>query len=296
MPLDFDTEQTSATEPDDAASFQFEPRISAREIPRWRHAVALFILLGFISFIAWTNFQFESSAQAENPILPSTSGDLLTQTAFHLFFFGAFWCAAWAFSRASKDDLFLRWRGTWQNFALGFGYSIGLRFVVAGVAIFVLLCALLSGITVDEIIKFVKSFSPAPERMVSLKALSNDPLYRFLMVTWVSFIVAGLREELWRVAVIAACTKVFSANVLKPRFSARGAQIFGVVLSSVFFGMAHYIQGWIAVGMTMVLGLSLGAITLAHRSIWPAIIAHGAFDALTFLLLPLASSIQLPPS
>jgi membrane protease YdiL (CAAX protease family) len=216
---------------------------------------------------------------------------LFWQTVFELLLFGVFWGAAWAFSRASIDDLFLRWRGIWENVILGLAYSIGLRFVLLGAMVLVIAVALMSGITSDQITNFVKSFSPTPDRMVSSKALGSDPLYLFLMVTWVSFVVAGLREELWRVGVIAACTKL-----LTPRFSARSAQIFAVVMSSLFFGMAHYIQGWLAVGMTAIVGMSLGAITLMHRSIWPAVIAHGAFDALTFLMLPLASGVKLPHS
>ncbi len=281
-------------EPNALESFQFEPpaTIPNREIPRWRHGVALFVLMGFISLIAVSGFRLAGKAlKPDTAILPSTSGALLSQTSIELLFFGVFWGVAWAFSRASRDDLFLRWRGTWQNIVIGLGYSIGLRFVIAAVAIFVMMVALISGITPAEITVFVKSFSPTPERMVSLKTLGNDPVYLFLMVTWVSFIVAGLREELWRVAVIAACTKL-----LTPKLSVRMAQLLGVVMSSLFFGMAHYVQGWIAVGMTAVLGLSLGAITLIHRSIWPAVIAHGAFDALTFLLLPLASNVKLPHS
>jgi membrane protease YdiL (CAAX protease family) len=34
------------------------------------------------------------------------------------------------------------------------------------------------------------------------------------------------------------------------------------------------------------LGLMLGLIIVLHKSIWPAVIAHGLFDATTFALLP----------
>ncbi len=286
MSSEFDLEK-SEQPINDLASFQFEPH-SERKIPRWRHGVALFILMSFITGIAWIGFFLKDRVLTpESTMLPADSALLFVQTAVELLLFGAFWGAAWLFSRASIDDLFLRWRGTWENAALGLGYSIGLRFVLAGVGFVFMLLALLSGLTVAEITQFVKSFSPSPERIVSTKALS-DPLYRLLMLTWISFIVAGLREELWRIAVIASCTKL-----LTPTFSVRGAQIFAIVMSSLFFGMAHYVQGWLAVVMTAILGLCLGAITLVHRSIWPAVIAHGAFDALTFLLLPLASGIKL---
>lgn len=280
---------------DDLHTFQFEPASTegpARRIPRWRHAVALLVLMGFISLMAWASFLMgKSTSKSTKPMLSDSPGALLAQTGAELLFFALIWGTAWAFSRASADDLFLRWRGTWQNIALGLAYSIGLRFVLLGVGIVVIVCALVIGITPNEIKTFAKSVGPTPERMVNVKVFMDDPIYRFLLVTWVSFIFAGLREELWRVAVIASCTKVLS-----PTFSTRNAQIFGVIMSSLFFGIAHSIQGWLAVGMTAVLGLTLGAITLVHRSIWPAVIAHGAFDALSFLLLPLASQMKLPDS
>ena len=38
----------------------------------------------------------------------------------------------------------------------------------------------------------------------------------------------------------------------------------------------------------VILGVGLGAIMVYHQSIWPAVFAHGIFDATTFALLPLA--------
>lgn len=35
-----------------------------------------------------------------------------------------------------------------------------------------------------------------------------------------------------------------------------------------------------------ILGLLLGFIIVLHRSIWPAVIAHGLFDATTLAFLP----------
>jgi len=38
--------------------------------------------------------------------------------------------------------------------------------------------------------------------------------------------------------------------------------------------------------MTTLLGFGLGVIMVLHRSIWPAVIAHGMFDATSLALLP----------
>jgi membrane protease YdiL (CAAX protease family) len=38
--------------------------------------------------------------------------------------------------------------------------------------------------------------------------------------------------------------------------------------------------------MTGLLGFGLGAIMVFHRSIWPAVIAHGMFNATSLALIP----------
>jgi membrane protease YdiL (CAAX protease family) len=76
-------------------------------------------------------------------------------------------------------------------------------------------------------------------------------------------------------------------RALWPRqFDSRAGQIFGMGVAAVFFGIAHLRMGVLAVGMTAVLGFGLGLIMVWHRSIWPAVLAHGFFNAATFALLP----------
>lgn len=267
---------------------QFPQLEAPPHLPSWRHIMALIFLLGFMVFVALAgSFARNLPKGQSEPMLPATAPQLISLSLLELGMFGVIWGIAWLFSRPSTDELFMRWRGTWENIVLGLGYSLALRFVPVVAVVFLAMFALLNGVKPEDLTEYIKGFSPTPEKMVSLKALENDPVYRFIMVTWMSFIVAGLREELWRVAVIASFTKW-----LTPRYSQRHVQIFAVIISSLFFGMAHVIQGPLAIGLTALIGMALGAITLAHRSIWPAVIAHGAFDALSFLLLPLAKNIQ----
>jgi hypothetical protein len=47
-------------------------------------------------------------------------------------------------------------------------------------------------------------------------------------------------------------------------------------------------MGPVAVCLAGLLGLGLGVIMVLHRSIWPAVIAHGAFDATSMALIPWA--------
>ncbi len=56
-------------------------------------------------------------------------------------FFGIFFAAAWAFSRASKDALLLRWRPGPLVLPLGAIYSVAIRLIAGVVALFVVLMA-----------------------------------------------------------------------------------------------------------------------------------------------------------
>jgi membrane protease YdiL (CAAX protease family) len=51
-------------------------------------------------------------------------------------------------------------------------------------------------------------------------------------------------------------------------------------------------MGILAVLFAGVLGLGLGLIMVFHRSIWPAVLAHGFFDATTMALLPWAMGLM----
>ena len=62
------------------------------------------------------------------------------------------------------------------------------------------------------------------------------------------------------------------------------AGVTAIALVALIFGLAHLPQGVGGVGVTLVLGLGLGAIMLWHRSIWEAVLAHGCFDASSFVM------------
>jgi len=131
--------------------------------------------------------------------------------------------------------------------------------------------------------EFANSNSPDVEAIVDVTALRENPVYFWLTVTFVSFVVAGLREELWRSAFLGGM------RALWPRcFGSRGGQIAAAAIASVSFGLGHLGMGPLAAGMAALLGLGLGLIMVLHRSIWPAVIAHGMFDATTLALLPWA--------
>jgi len=69
--------------------------------------------------------------------------------------------------------------------------------------------------------------------------------------------------------------------------SSRG-QYLAVTLIAILFGTMHLGMGLVAAALAGIVGWFLGVIIVLHRSIWPAVIAHGMFDATTFAILPWA--------
>jgi hypothetical protein len=73
-----------------------------------------------------------------------------------------------------------------------------------------------------------------PLGFVDVSAMQHNRAYFWLTVTIASFVVGGLREELWRSGTLAAM------RALWPKlFAGRGGQIAGVALIAIVFGLAH---------------------------------------------------------
>ena len=120
-------------------------------------------------------------------------------------------------------------------------------------------------------------FRPKVENVLNLEAL-RDPVYLITVVTLVSFVVAGLREELWRAGMMAALLALLPARWRNWR-----GQTVAITFAAVIFGLGHLPQGPAGVLLTGLLGLGLGGIMTFHRSLWIAVLAHGLFDATSFL-------------
>lgn len=218
---------------------------------------------------------------------PALSGDtrgLLIGCGLEIILFSLVFGLGWLASRASSEELFFRWRPGWRVVPLGIAYSVAIRIglgLVAMVVVAVLVAAQVS--TPEAIESFAEANRPDVEALVSIPALQNNRSYYWLSLTLVSFVVAGLREEVWRAGTLAAM------RALWPRaFASKGGQCLAVALIAVPFGAMHLGMGPIAAAMAGVLGCFLGIIIVLHKSIWPAVIAHGLFDAATFAILPLA--------
>jgi membrane protease YdiL (CAAX protease family) len=223
------------------------------------------------------------------PVLTHSPVGLILVCTLDLAMFAVVFALAWMASRASCEQLFLYWRPGWWVVPLGVAYSLAIRLAIASIAIVVSLVLLTTVFDAQQLKVFWRSAQPDITSVVSVAAARSDPVYRWLLLTLVSFISAGLREELWRAGTLAGM------RALWPKaFGSRNGQFAAIVLIAVMFGLGHFRMGILAAVVAGVLGLFLGLIMIIHRSIWPAVIAHGCFDGLSFALLAWLPSTQQP--
>ena len=217
-------------------------------------------------------------------LLSRTTGGLLWVCALELLVFGLVFVLACFASRATRNDLLLRWEGKIKPVLWGAGYSVALRLALA-----LLLIAMSIGLVVSHVMTpaslkdFFLANRPGVETIIDVAAMSNNAVYYWLTLTVVSFVVAGLREELWRSAFLAGMRALWPQH-----FGSRPGQVLAVIICSMLFGLGHMAMGPLAVCFAGLIGVGLGLIMIFHGSIWPAVIAHGLFDATSMAMLPWA--------
>ena len=161
-------------------------------VARWRWAVSLLLVGLYPVWVSLLSRVRPRHGGKSGAALPSSVGGLLLFSLLELGTFGLFWGLAWLFSRASKDELLLRWRGKWLPVLLGFAYAFALRMALLVVIIFAAgLFLTLTHTDPKQFERFIKANQPQTDALFPPGALHN-PLYLFLMVTLLSFIVAGL--------------------------------------------------------------------------------------------------------
>ncbi len=250
-----------------------------RETPRWRWLIHLFVIG---SYPGLGLFRTTSGRVGQGPALSGNVRGLLVVSAAEIIVFSIFFAVACLVSRASREQLMLGWRPGWWVVPLGIGYSVALRIglIVIAVAVMAVVAATQT-VTPEKVQEYVTANRPDVEALVSVPAMRTNPAYYWLTITLVSFVVAGVREEMWRAGTLAAM------RALWPRaFSSILRQCLAIALIAVAFGAMHLRMGVLAAIGAGVLGLMLGIIIILHKSIWPAVIAHGLFDATTLALLP----------
>lgn len=252
------------------------------------------ILIGFYpAFVSLLGRFFSvRSKHKGGSALPSSVRGLVFVVGLDLAIFAVFWGLGWAFSRATKDELLLRWRGGLKPVLQGFGWALGLRVAVMVGLVFVLIVAAVvlsaAGTDPKSFAQLITKNAPKTDALFPKGALSN-PLYLLLSTTLLSFVAAGLREELWRTSCLAALRHVFPDS-----WNDRARWTWAIVLSSMVFGLGHIYQGALGVVLTSFIGAGLGALTWRNRSIWPSVWAHGFFDATSFLLAAAVAGHKIP--
>jgi membrane protease YdiL (CAAX protease family) len=256
-----------------------EDAVAQTGVSRWRWWIHLWLIGGYpilIMTLSW------GGHAPHHPALTSSPRGLLIVCAVELALFALVFALAWIASRASGEELLLPWRPGWLVVPLGVAYSVAIRFAVVVVVVVVVgILATIRVLTPQDLQESMTSNRPDVERIVDVSAMRNDPVYFWLTITLVSFVVAGVREEMWRAGTLAAMRALWPET-----FGPRAGQLAAVSLLAIVFGAAHLEMGMFAAGVAGLLGLLLGAIMVWHRSIWPAVIAHGLFDATSMALLP----------
>jgi len=249
------------------------PPLLPRPHPKWRWAVHLFLLAGYVLGIGLIGAKSHNDLDTE-VVLPGSLAALMKLCAYEMVFFVSIFALALVFSRARAKELFLEWRGGFRPIFWGGVYSIGLR-----LGVMILMAILLAPVIATKGTKSVEGMRPKIEKVIDMEAI-KDPAYLIFTLTVVSFVVAGLREELWRAAMIAGLT-----GMAPGIFASKRGQYGAVLIAGVIFGLGHLPQGWGGVFLTSLLGFGLGGIMVWRKSIWEAAIAHGFFDATSFAAL-----------
>lgn len=266
-----------------------------RALPAWRWWMFL-IILGSYPLVLGLAGQFMPAEAGDEagPALVNDPAFLMAMIAETMIGFGLFFGIAWAFGRVTKGDLFLNWRNLfhWKPWVFGGVYSVAMRFVIGLAAMAVIFGWAFfkivgeGGFSPDRFTELVEEtsneFRPRVETLVDQEAIGESPAYLIINLTVVSFLLAGFREELWRAGVLGGLKRLHPTF-----FGTRKGQVCAVLIAAVIFGIGHLPMGIGAVVMTGGLGVLLGLIMVFHNNIWHAVIAHGFFNATTFIFLHL---------
>ncbi|MBX3733138.1 MAG: CPBP family intramembrane metalloprotease [Verrucomicrobiae bacterium] len=256
------------------------------EVPRWRTVLMLLVVGAYPLAVGVISARgIQGAAAVSGTALPRTTSGLLAVCAENLGIFGVLFVLTWLIGRPTRCELHASGGPRLREWLLGMAHSVTLRIGLAGVALAALGIAAavlsLKGRPLDAL----DGVRPQVEHLLDPAAL-RQPVYLLLTMTLVSFLVAGLREELWRAVVIAGILRLHPGD---PR--ALGPRLWAIGVAALIFGFGHLPQGWGGVGLTAVLGMGLGAILVFHRSLWVAVLAHGFFDATSFALIRVADQM-----
>jgi hypothetical protein len=181
-----------------------DPAIGPGRTRWWVHLLLIAaypIVIGVIS---------AGRGQSTRPALGTDARQLVLISGVELGLFTLVFGLAWIASRVSRQELLLSWRGGWRPLPLGLAYSLALRIALAvvagGIGAFLIITKVL---TSDQVQNFLLANRPNVAAIVDVAALKTHPFYFWLNLTLVSFVIGGLREELWRAAFLAGLRKLW---------------------------------------------------------------------------------------
>lgn len=245
---------------------------------RWRWWIHLSLISGYVLFIGASGILWPGRSHGGSPSHPV--GGLLFHSAIEMILYGLVFGFAFYASRATPDDLLLRWRGHVNPILLGIGYAIALRLTIGFLMNFLFFVLIATGkMDPTQTLDIAATQQAGADRVVSSAALRSSPAYFWTSLTVTSFIMAGFFEELWRAAFISGLKSLWPEI-----FSPWIGQVVAVVIAAALFGFGHTTQSPLMVLYAGFLGVGFGLIMIFHRSIWPAVIAHGLFDA-TYMVM-----------
>ncbi len=249
--------------------------------PIWRLRWAIHLLI-IAALPVIAGISGLSRFTGDQPALTHHASGLLIVCAWSLAFFAVPSAIAWLISRPTVDELYLRWRPGFWVAPLGLVYSVAIRFGAGLILIgFYAILVATRVVSVQQMQELTSAQPAKLQSILDVHALKHDPAYFWLNLTLVSFVVGGLREEIWRASFLAGMRSLW------PRwFSSQGGQIAAAGVGAVLFGIGHLPQGTPAACLIGLVGFGLGVIMVCHRSIWPAVLAHGIFDATSIALIP----------
>lgn len=278
-PIGDDTCLLAVIEPASNSSLGDAPRDPSKPVSSLRWWIHLILIGSYPIVIGLASGLTIDTATEPAAALSADPQTLLQTIGLHLGIFFLLFGLAWGVSKATPQQLLLPWNLGWKPLWRGFLYSIGLRFALGGLAVALLLVAMLFG-GIDE--QTIEDVRPKVEHTIDTEAIESSSLYVILNATLVSFVFAGFREELWRIGVLAGLQALFPKL-----FQSVAGKLGAIAIVAVIFGLGHYSQGWGGVAITTLLGIGLGAIMVFHRSLWDAVLAHGFFNASSFIMVHL---------
>ncbi len=145
---------------------------------------------------------------------------------------------------------------------------------------------ILQGINRLAVLPALAVIVPNPDTAASTLGLAPGAWDMLLIFIPIAIVSAGFGEELAARGYALNTFARMMGDTVPARWIAMG-------LVAVLFGLAHFYQGPLGTAHAIWMGLCLGGLYLAHRSLWTAITAHAAYNICTAVLIVSGALEQL---